>query len=44
MNTPQARAEALSRHRYMIAYLQELYGECGMRESVHQQLLKQYEI
>lgn len=44
MNTPQARAEALSRHRYMIAYLQELYGECGMLESVHQQLLKQYEI
>lgn len=42
MNTPQARSQALQRHRFMVAYLQELYGECGMENSVHQKLLEQY--
>ena len=42
INTPQARAQALSRHRFMVAYLQELYQECGTENSVHQNLLKQY--
>lgn len=42
MNTPQARSQALSRHRFMVAYLQELYGECGAGGGMHQELLKQF--
>lgn len=42
MNTPEARAEALERHRYMLAYLQRLYRECGMTEGAHQQMLERY--
>ena len=42
MNTPQAKARALSRHRFMVASLQELYGECGVSGGTHQRLLEQY--
>lgn len=42
MNTPEAKAEAAGRHRYMVAYLQELYQECGMTDGIHQQLLEDY--
>lgn len=43
MNTPEAKAEATERHRFMIAYLQRLYQECGMTEGIHQQLLEEYD-
>ncbi|MBR1689336.1 MAG: MBL fold metallo-hydrolase [Oscillibacter sp.] len=42
MNTPEAKAEAAARHRFMLAYLQRLYQECGMTEGVHQRLLEEY--
>ncbi len=42
MNTPAAKAIAEERHRFMINYLQSLYGECAVEGGLHDSLLKQY--
>ncbi|MEL7623883.1 MAG: MBL fold metallo-hydrolase [Clostridiales bacterium] len=42
MNTPAAKAIAEERHRFMINYLQSLYGECAVEGGLHDSLLEQY--